>query len=219
MLLAIDTSGPFCSAAIATKQTIIFSCSENIGRGHAERLMPMLEEMLLQSKVTWQEITQIACVTGPGSFTGLRVGIAAAKGLSLALLCPCRGVSVFEAFAASIQNTDVKKTFAVIMDAKRDQVWMQIFNEAAQPTGTPMAVSTDRITSKLPTTLTDIYGSGAAILAKQNKAYTLQNSFPSPPIEGVVLKAFAGHSAENTLKPLYLRDPDAKPQTTAVINQ
>jgi len=125
MLLAIDTSGPYCSAALwSLKQDIcLVQQSENLGRGHAERLMPMLEELLAKQNAKWTDIKKLAVVIGPGSFTGLRVGIATARGLALALGVPCAGVTVFEAFAHFHYTSEINnEPLLVAMDAKRNQI-------------------------------------------------------------------------------------------------
>ena len=103
LLLAIDTAGPDCGVALARLRggdaEILVSASERIGRGHAERLMPMIEAALDAAQVTFAELTRIAVTTGPGSFTGVRIGIAAARGLALALDIPAVGVGSLEALA------------------------------------------------------------------------------------------------------------------------
>ena len=97
LLLAIDTAGPDCAVALARSGAggaeILVRASERIGRGHAERLMPMIEAALRRSaSVDFADLDRIAVTTGPGSFTGVRVGIAAARGLALALDIPAVGV-------------------------------------------------------------------------------------------------------------------------------
>ncbi|MEL7228651.1 MAG: tRNA (adenosine(37)-N6)-threonylcarbamoyltransferase complex dimerization subunit type 1 TsaB [Pseudomonadota bacterium] len=100
MLLAFDTSGPHCTAVLANPDgTPVASRSEDIGRGHAEHLMGLVEEVLSEGRSGWQDIECVGCTIGPGSFTGLRVGLAAAQGLTLALNKPGVGVSVFEVLA------------------------------------------------------------------------------------------------------------------------
>ncbi|MEE9313985.1 MAG: tRNA (adenosine(37)-N6)-threonylcarbamoyltransferase complex dimerization subunit type 1 TsaB [Rhizobiaceae bacterium] len=212
MLLAIDTSGPFCSAAIADGTKVISSQSEELGRGHAERLMPLLEELLDQALVEWTDVTKVACTTGPGSFTGLRVGLATARGLALALNCPCVGVSVFEAMA-----TNQPMPLGVVMDAKRDQLWLQTFNKDGDAFGKPLATPIADALSHIPPTVFHLAGSGASILASQDKRFKLINEFASPPIEGVLRCASSDNSILDKPKPLYLRAPDAKPQQPAIL--
>lgn len=211
MLLALDTTGPFCSAALHDGENI-HVLSEELGRGHAERLMPLIEELLAAHDIAWKEVSAVATTTGPGSFTGLRVGMAAARGLSLALDCPCYGVSVFEAFAHGVSNP-----LAVTMDAKRDQVWMQVFNIPDEPHSEPQAISLDQAVAAIPTTVDTLVGSAAPILVQQNNRFTVLNDNPSPPIENVARVALAMDTPSAAPRPLYLRAPDAKPQASALV--
>ena len=213
MLLAIDTCGPLCSAALAEGENLIAIRNEDIGRGHAERLMPMLEEMLRESNIDWSQLNKIVCTIGPGSFTGLRVGLATARGLALALNCLCIGVSVFEAFAAVVQADNNNQPFVVAMDAKRNQVWLQLYNGNSLPMAEPLALSNDDARRDIPASIINLYGSGAPLLAIENSRYIVKNSSASAPIEGVVKIAMARKSNSIKPKPLYLRNPDAKPQS------
>src|SRR5688572_14347483 len=103
LLLALDTAGPDCAAALARSAPrgceIVARRSECLGRGHAERLMPMIAELLAETATSFTHIRRIVVTTGPGSFTGIRVGVAAARGLALALAVPAVGVGSLEALA------------------------------------------------------------------------------------------------------------------------
>jgi tRNA threonylcarbamoyl adenosine modification protein YeaZ len=106
-------------------------------RGQAERLLPMLEEMLAEAGATWRDLDGIGVVTGPGNFTGVRLGVAAARGLALALDIPAAGVSVFEALAdrpgtVTVTLVDGRERFA---QSFRDGVALGAPTPA--PEGTP----------------------------------------------------------------------------------
>ena len=211
MLLALDTSGPLCSAGVydKTNNQLVVNRSDNIGRGHAEHLMVMISQMLESSQIDWPEFDQIACVTGPGSFTGLRVGLAAARGLALALKCPCLGVSVFEALA---EHYGAGHPICVAMDARRNQLWMQNFDRAATPLDEARAVPIDDGLSAIHPGTRHIVGSGALILAKHDDQLTILDDVASPPIETIARFAAKLPSTNSRPKPLYLRAPDAKRQ-------
>ena len=98
--LAIDTCEANCSAAFLMADGQVFACTENIGRGHAERLLPMIEELLTEASLRYADISRIAVTTGPGTFTGLRIGLSVARGLALSLGIPCIGVSALTVLAA-----------------------------------------------------------------------------------------------------------------------
>jgi tRNA threonylcarbamoyladenosine biosynthesis protein TsaB len=99
LILAFDTAAARCAAALVRGETVLARRDEAIDRGQAERLLPMLEEMLAEAGVAWRDLGGIGVVTGPGNFTGVRLAVAAARGLALALGIPAVGVSVFEALA------------------------------------------------------------------------------------------------------------------------
>jgi tRNA threonylcarbamoyladenosine biosynthesis protein TsaB len=99
LVLAFDTASARCAAALVRGGDVLARRDEPMERGQAERLLPMLEEMLAEAGVGWRDLGGIGVVTGPGNFTGVRVAVAAARGLALALGVPAAGVSVFEALA------------------------------------------------------------------------------------------------------------------------
>ena len=212
MLLALDTSGPLCSAALVDGENLLISRSDCIGRGHAEHLMPMLEEMLCSVGVVWRDLTEIACTCGPGSFTGLRVGLATARALALALDCQCTGVTVFEAF-----NQGETKPLTVIMDAKRGQVWMQVFD--GKIVYDPEAVAVERGGLAIPEHVTRLTGSGAPLIAGQSSRFVVISRDASPSISAVAGAAISGKFSGSKPRPLYLRKPDAKPQISRMMSR
>jgi len=104
-ILAIDTCEANCSASLLLVDGQVFSRVENLGRGHAERLIPMIEELLAQALLQYSDIDRIAVITGPGTFTGLRIGLSVARGLALSLQVPCVGLSSLMVLAAQAQVT------------------------------------------------------------------------------------------------------------------
>lgn len=129
-LLAIDTSGPWLQVGLTTSADaapIVFA--EKIGTGHAERLFSAIDEVCAKAGVTLRELSRVATTTGPGSFTGLRIGIAAARGFGLALGCPVIGVP--NLLALSLAAPRFPCTIRV--DARRDQVYVQDFDAAGRP--------------------------------------------------------------------------------------
>ena len=96
-VLAFDTSAAHCAAALLSGDRILASTCEAMSRGQAERLMPLLEELLTSAGLTWQDLSRIGVGIGPGNFTGIRISVSAARGLALGLGIPAIGVSTFEA--------------------------------------------------------------------------------------------------------------------------
>ncbi len=106
-LLALDTAANLCSVAILDVETgiLMAEVSEDIGKGHAERLMAVIEQVMEQSKIAIANIGKIAVSVGPGSFTGVRVGVSTARGFALALKCPVVGISTLQALAYDAAKT------------------------------------------------------------------------------------------------------------------
>lgn len=208
MLLAIDTSGPLCACALLDRRSrkIVASRSEDIGRGHAEYLMGQIEDLMVGVGFDWPDVGSVACVTGPGSFTGLRVGIATARGLALARDVPCLGVTVFEALA---HHASGGIPLVVAMDARRDQIWMQKFDEAGMAQSPPAAIAVDEWSSAKPPGRFAAIGSALPLLEGD---FERLGDDLSPPIDAVAYCAAMISPTESRPSPLYLRAPDAKPQ-------
>ncbi len=100
LVLGFDTSAAHCAAALLCGPRILVARGEAMTRGQAERLMPLLEEVLAEGGVEWRDLARIGVGVGPGNFTGIRIGVSAARGLALALEIPAIGVTSFQAIAA-----------------------------------------------------------------------------------------------------------------------
>jgi len=104
LTLGFDTSAAHCAAALLRGDRVVVSHSEEMGRGQAERLMPLLQEILDASGVTWRDLTRIGVGIGPGNFTGIRISVAAARGLALSLDIPTIGISTLEAIRSQARD-------------------------------------------------------------------------------------------------------------------
>ncbi len=133
LCLSMDTTGPYCSAALVTHEHILGYSAHKIGRGHAEYLGPQIQTLLGGANLAPAQIDKIAVCTGPGSFTGLRVGIAMAKGLALPRRTPIIGMSALQIWAAS-QDPARTHTVMAIADVRRSEYFWQIFER-----GIPLA--------------------------------------------------------------------------------
>jgi tRNA threonylcarbamoyladenosine biosynthesis protein TsaB len=120
-ILAFDTSAAHCAAALLSADRVILR-EEAMEKGQAERLMPMLEEVLAEGGIGWRDLRAIAVGTGPGNFTGIRIAVAAARGLALGLGIPAVGVTRLEALAH-----DLPRPLRVLEDARRGEVYVQDF--------------------------------------------------------------------------------------------
>ncbi len=138
IILAIDTAETHCSAALLLADGTVHSARENLGRGHAERLLPMIEELLDLAAAEYEDIMRIAVTTGPGTFTGLRIGLSVARGLALALQVPCVGVSSLVCLAAQAPLTG--GPVHAVVKGRGGQVYYQAF-EGRGTGGLPVPVT------------------------------------------------------------------------------
>lgn len=223
MLIALDTTGPFCSAAIydPARQALMASRSDDLGRGHAEHLMPMLNKLLNSVGLQWKQFSAVACATGPGSFTGLRVGLATARGLALALNCPCIGVTVFEAYrAAFAKEADDAFPMAVVQDARRGMIWMQVFDREGSSVTDAVEAAPEDACARIAPLAQHLVGSGAPILQALERDLIVVSETASPPIAAVAEVAAKRMESGGSVappEPLYLRSPDAKPQAQSAM--
>ena len=203
MILAIDTCLFACSAAVVQDGAVLAGRVEPRSRGHQERLAPLVAEVMAEAGgVGFDQLDRIAVTVGPGSFTGLRVGLAFAKGLSAALAIPAVGVGSLEALAQPHKG----RVFAVL-DAKRGQVYLQAFADGAAvsaPDALPIETAAARVAELAPDILV---GTGAALLAQMRpsaQAIAVDHADPA------AIAALGASRSPVPPRPLYLRAPDAK---------
>ncbi|KAB0683012.1 tRNA (adenosine(37)-N6)-threonylcarbamoyltransferase complex dimerization subunit type 1 TsaB [Aureimonas leprariae] len=214
-MLAIDTAGSRCSVAlVAGDGRALAARDPDLGRGHAERLMGLVGEVLEEAGAAYGDLSRIAVSVGPGSFTGLRVGVAAARGLALALGLPVVGVSTLEALAEPFRADG--PTLAAI-DAKRGEVWLAGFGPDDAVFLLPIAVALDGLPGALEALPVPavVAGSGASILAASFPGARVENG--EGRVDVVALARIAmRRSAGEPPRPLYLRGADAKPQRSGL---
>src|SRR5437660_11769027 len=128
LILAIDTALDACAAAVldADASKIIAQESQAMKRGHAEALMPLIARVMKASGIAFAALDRVAATTGPGSFTGLRVGLSAARGIALAAGKPVVGVTTLTAYAAPIVSQNGEHPVISAIDARHDQVYFQV---------------------------------------------------------------------------------------------
>ncbi|MFP4537912.1 MAG: tRNA (adenosine(37)-N6)-threonylcarbamoyltransferase complex dimerization subunit type 1 TsaB [Dichotomicrobium sp.] len=218
-LLAFDTSMAACSAAVWRPDAGViahrFSAME---RGHAEALFPMIREVMAEAGASFPDLRAIAVTRGPGSFTGIRVGVAAARGLALATGKPIVAATSLEAIAAGamrgLSPEQAREPFVVAMDARRGQLYCQQF-AGGRAVSDAQAFTPEACADTLPHTECVAVGSGAAALARacgSERSLTVVQPGILP--EAADLAAICAERAPESelLSPLYLREPDAKPQ-------
>lgn len=199
---------------------------ERLVRGHAERLTPMIGEVMSEAPFGFDKIGLIVVTTGPGTFTGQRVGIAAARALALATGAPVGTLSSLAvmAYTAAAEFPDevAGKALAVAVDARRGEIYFQVFTGAdLSPLGPPELTTPEvaaRVLGELGAALIAV-GSGASLLAEHAQGLGVSVSARLPTLEPDVRfippgAVVAGHDLP---RPLYLRPPDAKPQDGAAL--
>jgi len=219
-VLAIDTALGACSAAVLdTERGGLTEESVPMERGHAEALMPLIARVMAQAKMQFADLERIAVTTGPGSFTGLRVGISAARGISLASGKPAIGLTTLSAYAAPYIHQDDTMPVTVAVDARHDHVYLQIFGPGGRVLVQPRISSlreAARLSANGPARLV---GNGAAMVASawpQNEAPPqLVEVQAAPDIKWVARIGVASSETQGPPRPLYLRQPDAQPQDAA----
>ncbi|MCI8277239.1 MAG: tRNA (adenosine(37)-N6)-threonylcarbamoyltransferase complex dimerization subunit type 1 TsaB [Clostridia bacterium] len=127
-ILAIDTSSELCSTSILENEVVIDENNLDNGKTHSENLMPLIEELLLRNSVKLADIDLIACSVGPGSFTGIRIGVSSIKAISEVLGVPVAAVTSLETLARNVEKEN--STIVSMIDAKNDQVYCGIFDSS-----------------------------------------------------------------------------------------
>lgn len=126
-ILAVDTSAKVTTVAVVDESGIVAEFNSNAKLTHSQTLMPMVEALLSCSKISIDEIDCFACAVGPGSFTGLRIGISAIKGLAFYKNKPCVGVSSLWALAYNLSDINTDRIICAVMDARCNQVYTSIY--------------------------------------------------------------------------------------------
>lgn len=202
-VLVIDTALGACQAAVSDGEAVLAGRSEPMTRGHQERLAPMAEQVMAEAGLRFAALDRIGVTVGPGSFTGLRVGLAFAKGLSLALRVPCVGVGCLEALAAS---APVGASAAVI-DARQDRVYLQAFQDAVAvdaPELLDISAASARLAALGEQGPVQIVGPAASLLGGD------ADGLPAPDLADLARLVIRAPEPAGPPQPLYLRAPDAR---------
>jgi tRNA threonylcarbamoyladenosine biosynthesis protein TsaB len=220
-VLAIDTALAACAAAVLDTEQgrIIASRSLPMSRGHAEALMPLLAGLMSEASMTMRDLDRVVVTAGPGSFTGLRVGISAARGIALAAGKPAIGVSTLSAFAAPHLAEDDTITVIAAIDARHDHVYLQVFGPGGRIVTPPRLAPIGEAVRAAAETPCRIVGSAAGAVASR---LSLGDAVPAvievrdaPDIAWVARIGAVLPEGNSPPKPQYLRAPDAQPQNAA----
>jgi tRNA threonylcarbamoyladenosine biosynthesis protein TsaB len=220
-VLAIDTALEACSAAVLdlNRGGIIASETLPMARGHAEAIMPMIARVMDLAETEFSELDRIAVTTGPGSFTGLRVGIAAARGIALASGKPAIGLSTLSGFAAQHIAEDDSSNVVAAIDARHEHVYLQIFGAGGRTVVAPRIAPLREAVRAAATATARVVGSAADLIVaawpKSAAPPLLVEQRAAPDIAWIARLGAAAADGYGPPKPLYLRAPDAQPQDAA----
>lgn len=219
-LLAIDTALEACSAAVLdTQQGILASSSLAMARGQAEALMPLVASVMDEAGAEFGTLDRIAVTIGPGSFTGLRVGLSAGRGLALASGKPVVGLSTLAAFAAPHIAADLRYPVIAAIDARHGQVYLQVFGAGGRTLVTPRIASIADAVRAIGADNIRLTGNASRLLADawpaDQPAPASVDTRQAPDIDWVARLGAAAAEDNAPASPLYLRAPDAQPQDAA----
>lgn len=221
-VLAFDTCLGAVSVAVrwrsAEGELLVRHAFELRERGQAERLMPMIAEVMEKAGLAFSDLDRIAVTVGPGSFTGVRVGVAAARGLALASALPVAGTTSLAVMAhrafEMLGAERGERLLAVAADARRGMVYLQLFAASGDETGPPLLLSPEDAAAAIGSRSAVVVGSGAGAVAAAVAAAggNADAALPQLQPDARSLVALAADlTPVSSLRPLYLRPPDVKP--------
>jgi tRNA threonylcarbamoyladenosine biosynthesis protein TsaB len=222
-ILALDTSTSACSAALwddSEDDALRATQFAEMARGQSEHLVPMIGAVLNECNATVRDMDMIAVTTGPGAFTGVRIGLATARGLALASGIPLRGITSLEAVAHGVPQVEREgRGVLVLIDSKRDDIFTQLFDPELSPVREPQALSPAEVVNYCQT------GGVALALAGDAVGRMAEHGFSGGGIDVVLssshhpqaaitaaIAAARGLPADDDVSPapVYLRPPDVK---------
>jgi tRNA threonylcarbamoyladenosine biosynthesis protein TsaB len=228
LILGIDTTTLACSVALLNNETVLAEATLNIKKTHSERLMPLLNNLLSESGIEHEALEAIAVAAGPGSFTGIRIGVSTARALAQGLSIPAVPVCTLEAMAEAVPTPG--SLICPLLDARRNQVYTALYRRnfdppfALQTVNEPAALTLDELVSELK-----VYDQPVIFLGEGLNSYAsaLENALPpervvittvpfrlcrasSVALVGQRLLAANPQASYNELLPIYLRRPEAE---------
>ena len=217
LILAIDTALDACAAAVLDTDTgqLIAVESQPMKRGHAEALMPLIARVMKQAGLPFAALDRIAVTAGPGSFTGLRVGLSAARGIALAAAKPVVGLTTLSAYAAPVVSESGDRPVISAIDARHDQVYFQAVSGDGSALIPPQVAPIAEMLAAWRFGPPHLVGNAAQILADRWPADAAPpvtvDAQPAPDIAWVAWLGAAISPSAAPARPFYLRAPDAKP--------
>lgn len=217
-VLAIDTALGQCAVCVLESGSRDPVAVETMAmeRGHAEALLPLLERVIALSGGGFEAIDRVAVTIGPGSFTGLRVGISAARAIGLACDIPVVGVTTLSALMAPLVENGPARLTAAVIDARGERVYAQAIGPSGRLVIAPAVLTIREVVRSLGSGSVALVGSGGPAVAVEAAGVGIEARLhPAPPVPDIAWVARLGAAADPAdalPKPLYLAPPDARPQ-------
>jgi tRNA threonylcarbamoyladenosine biosynthesis protein TsaB len=222
-ILAIDTSCGAASVAVVESGRAgpLAVISRPMARGHAEALAPMVEEAMRGVEGGFPSLARIAVAVGPGSFTGIRVGLAMARAMGVALAIPVVGVSTLAAFAAPLLSEPRTGIIASTIDARHGSVYFQLFEASGRPLGPPRCDTPRECVRAIGAGPAWFAGDAAALVASEAQRaglpYDLDAARVAPDIVALARMGLAVDPSKSPARPVYVKPPDARPNSAEPI--
>lgn len=215
-ILAVDTSSAICSVAVLEDDRLIDKNELDDGKTHSENLMPLLDELLKRNSLDIKDIELIACVVGPGSFTGIRIGVATIKPIAEVLNVKVASVMSLEALARNVEN---KETIVSLIDARNNQVYAGIFDKNYNKKEDYIADDINEVIKVLEKYETITFVGNGAILHKElltnylkNVEFVENNKQTAENVGKIGYKKYLANDlcTADTIIPVYLRKSQAE---------
>jgi tRNA threonylcarbamoyl adenosine modification protein YeaZ/ribosomal-protein-alanine acetyltransferase len=212
-ILSLDTTMAACSAAVIDTDNAhpLAAAFVAMERGHAEALPPMVAEVMRVSGLAFSQIDRIAVTTGPGTFTGVRIGLAFARGLGLAGVIPVIGIDSLAAIAA---NETRRGPLLVVSDARNDEIYAALFDADLHQMAPPHVTTAAAVAADVPSETLVLGTAAQAVIAASGRNDLVLSLAGKLPVAAQFAKLAADVPPAEMPVPLYLRAPDARPQSS-----
>ena len=213
-ILAFDSSGSGCAAAVLSGERVLAQESAAMLRGQAEHLVPMIARVMKAAGLGFGALDLIAVTLGPGAFTGVRIGIATAQGLALSTGVPALGLGSFDAVVASVPDALLAgRALLVAIESRREELFLQAFDATRKPIGEGALVAAENWGTAAPAGPLVLAGDGGERLRSAFEDRDIVMAPESGAIDPVALARLAAErwhagARSERLKPRYLHAPD-----------
>lgn len=221
-ILALDTALGGCSVAVLNDRRTLAHEAQTMARGQAEMLLPMIERAMHTAGLDYAALDRLAVTIGPGSFTGLRIGLSTARALALATDRPLVGITTLEAIAQGTPAVErTGRTILVVLDSRRGDFFIQGFDSDIQPLTPPQAVAPDDLAALFPGDALllagDAAGAALAVLHTAGREAVASQGSALPDARLVGALAALQPLSDRPVAPLYLRAPDVSLPKAAIL--